>query len=89
MAQGRDHQIGCVMLTIKCSACKRKLWKYRKIGPGEVLRCHKARMTRKFQYEDKDGKVYCLCGQVIGIDKGTHYKMIARSFTYSGIKDNK
>jgi hypothetical protein len=77
------------MLTIKCSGCKRKLWKYRKIGPGEVLRCHKDRMTRDFEYQEKQGKLYCLCGQVIAVDKGTYYKMIARSFTYSGVKDNK
>lgn len=76
------------MLTVKCSGCKRKLWKYKKIGPGEVLRCHKRRITRKFEFEDRDGKVYCLCGQVVGIDKGGFYKMIAKSFTYSGTKDN-
>jgi len=77
------------MLTIKCSGCKRKLWKYRKVGPGEVLRCHKDRMTRKFEFKDKDGRVYCPCGQAVGINKGSFYKMIARSFTCSGVKDNK
>ena len=29
------------MLTIRCATCKTKLWKYDKIGHGEVLRCHK------------------------------------------------
>lgn len=77
------------MLTIKCSGCKRKLWKYRKVGPGEVLRCHKSRITRKFEYENKEGRACCPCGQVIGIDKGSYYKMIAKAFTYSGEKDNK
>ncbi|MFO7728150.1 MAG: hypothetical protein R6X11_07455 [Desulfonatronovibrio sp.] len=77
------------MLTIKCSGCKRKLWKYRKVGPGEVLRCHKSRITRKFDYVDKEDRVCCLCGQTVGIDKGSHYKMIARAFTYSGEKDNR
>ena len=24
------------MLVIKCAACRRKLWRYRKLGPGEV-----------------------------------------------------
>nr|WP_028575342.1 hypothetical protein [Desulfonatronovibrio hydrogenovorans] len=77
------------MLTIKCSGCRQKLWKYRKIGPGEVLRCHKSRITKIFDYQFQDGKIYCSCGQAVGIDKGTFYKMIAKSFTYSGTKDNK
>ena len=77
------------MLTIKCSGCKRKLWKYRKVGPGEVLRCHKKRITRKFDYLEKEGRVYCECGKIIGIDMGSHYKMVSSSFTYSGVKDNK
>jgi hypothetical protein len=46
-------------------------------------------MTREFEYEVRDGKVYCSCGQVIGIDKGGHYRMITRAFTYSGVKDNR
>ncbi len=53
------------------------------------MRCHKDRMTREFEYEDREGRVYCPCGQAIGIDKGNFYKMITRSFTYSGAKDNK
>lgn len=77
------------MLTIRCSGCRRKLWKYRKIGPGEVLRCHKARITRKFEFVEREGRVCCLCGQDVGIDKGRYFKMIAKSFTYSGVKDNK
>ncbi|MFW6005558.1 MAG: hypothetical protein ACOCPN_03675, partial [Desulfonatronovibrionaceae bacterium] len=72
------------MLTIKCSGCKRKLWKYKKIGPGEVLRCHKQRISKRFEYCEKDGRVHCLCGQTVGIDKGRFYKMIAKAFTYSG-----
>ena len=76
------------MLTIRCAACKRKLWKYEKIGKGEVLRCYKSRVTREYGFENKDGKVLCLCGKGIGIDKGSHIKMIKKSFTYSGTKIN-
>lgn len=74
------------MLTIKCAACKQKLWKYDKIGHGAVLRCHKARITRRFAYEIVDGKAVCACGKAIGIDKGEHIKMIAKAFTYTGQK---
>lgn len=39
------------MLTIRCAKCKSKLWKYDKIGQGEVLRCHKARITKWYVEE--------------------------------------
>ncbi len=76
------------MLTLRCAACKAKLWKYDKIGKGEVLRCHKERITKVYQYTAREGKVYCQCDKEIGIDKGGHYKMIAKNFIYSGTKRN-
>ena len=75
------------MLIIRCAACKTKLWKYDKIGPGEVLRCHKARIEKIFSATPAvDHKIFCTCGKEIGIDKGSYYKMIAKAFTYSGTK---
>jgi len=74
------------MLIIRCAACRKKLWRYDKIGPGEVLRCHKARIDRLYSVQEQAGKVYCLCGKPIGIDKGSFYKMIAKAFTYKGTK---
>ena len=76
------------MLTIKCAACKKKLWKYDKIGPGEVLRCHKDRVTKWYVSLEKNTKIKCLCGKKIGIDKGRYIKMIAKAFTYTGTKRN-
>ncbi len=77
------------MLTIKCSGCKRKLWKYKKIGSGEVLRCHKDRITKKMDCLEQEGYIMCPCGQVVGKDQGGYYKMLSRGFTYSGTKDTK
>ena len=76
------------MLIIKCAACKKKLWRYDKIGQGEVLRCHKDRITKMFNSQVKGHKVQCPCGKDIGIDKGSFYKMIAKAFTYKGTKRN-
>jgi hypothetical protein len=76
------------VLVIRCSACKRKLWKYDKIGQGEVLRCHKDRIARMYEVKEAQDKVTCPCGKPIGIDKGSHIKMIAKAFTYSGTKRN-
>ncbi len=44
------------MLTIKCAACKRKLWKYEKFGKGKVLRCYKSRITREYEYQRNGDK---------------------------------
>jgi hypothetical protein len=76
------------MLVIKCATCKRKLWKYDKIGQGKVLRCHKERMTKIYGVVKKEDKIRCLCGKDIGIDRGGHIKMIAKAFTYRGTKRN-
>ncbi len=77
------------MLTIKCSGCKRKLFKYRKVGSGEVLRCHKSRITKRFECLEQGGGIACPCGQLVGIDQGRFYKMNSSGFTYTGTKDNK
>ncbi len=79
------------MLVIRCSRCRQKLWKYDKIGQGEVLRCHKKRI--KQWYEEpvfQEHKICCpKCLQPVGIDKGTFYKMDAKAFIYNGTKRNK
>lgn len=76
------------MLTIKCAACKRKLWKYEKIGKGAVLRCYKVRITRHYDVQTDGATVRCLCGKVVGVDEGAYIKMISSAFTYSGTKGN-
>lgn len=76
------------MLTLKCAACRGKLWKYCKLGQGEVLRCHKDRIRKVLNLDVHDGKARCPCGNVVGIDKGTFYKMIKGAFTYKGTKIN-
>lgn len=77
------------MLLIRCAGCKRKLWKYEKIGKGEVLRCYKNRMIRTYQMEISKTKVVCACGKEIGNDKGDYIGMINGAFTYSGTKKTK
>lgn len=90
------------MLTIKCAACKRKLWKYDKIGQGQVLRCHKDRILRVYQEQlviteseitgaerTEEAEICCQCGKRIGIDEGTYIKMIGQAFTYTGTKRNR
>jgi DNA-directed RNA polymerase subunit RPC12/RpoP len=76
------------MLVLKCAACKKKLWRYDKIGPGDVLRCHKDRIIKMYSSIKEDNKIKCTCGKDIGVDKGLFIKMISKAFTYSGTKRN-
>jgi DNA-directed RNA polymerase subunit RPC12/RpoP len=78
-----------MVLVLKCAACKKKLWRYDKIGPGDVLRCHKDRIIKVYASTKEDDKIKCSCGKDIGIDKGAFIKMISKAFTYSGTKRNK
>jgi hypothetical protein len=77
------------MLTVLCAACRKKLWRYDKIGKGHLVRCHKARITKWFAAEKRDSKVYCPCGKPVGVDKGSHFRMIAGAYTHTGTKRNK
>ncbi|MFW6216361.1 MAG: hypothetical protein ACOC3Y_00880 [Desulfohalobiaceae bacterium] len=77
------------MLTIKCARCKQKLFKYHKIGPGHVLRCHKHRISRGYQYQVSQGRLLCACGQAVGQDKGSYFSMDKKAFTCSGTKSRK
>jgi hypothetical protein len=79
---------GIDVLLIKCAGCRRKLWKYEKIGAGEVLRCHKKRIDKIYGCAQEEDRVRCRCGKPIGIDKGSYIKMIGNAFTYSGTKKN-
>jgi hypothetical protein len=77
------------MLLLRCTSCRKKLWRYDKAGKGEVLRCHKHRIYKDFgNTVTGEERIKCSCGKDIGIDKGAYYKMLARAFTYSGSKRN-
>ena len=73
------------MITIKCAKCKRKVFRYVKIGKGRVLHCWKERIIEDYSIRD-GSEVKRQCGNLIGIDEGKWVKMKLRSFIYSGIR---
>ncbi|MDU2292381.1 MAG: hypothetical protein E7K64_08945 [Clostridia bacterium] len=79
------------MLVIRCARCKAKIWKYDKIGPGAVLRCHKARIQQVYNVPVVQAHKICCpkCSAALGIDKGPFYKMDPRAFIYNGTKRNR
>lgn len=76
------------MLIIRCAYCKAKLLKYEKVGPGRVIRCHKARIVKFFKARTTADSLMCPCGKTIGIDMGRFFKMNADAFTSSGVKQH-
>ncbi len=77
------------MLTIKCGRCKSKIMRYKKIGPGKVLRCYFPRIKKLFALVE-EGKLKCpSCANIIGEKDGDLFKMNSDEFTYSGRKINK
>ncbi len=78
------------MLTIKCSKCKNKLFKYKKIGKGKVLSCWKSKITRVYDTTVENKLLKCGdCGNTIGEVKDKKVDMISSSFTYTGTKIEK
>jgi hypothetical protein len=73
------------MLTIKCSGCKQKIFKYVKVGKGRLWHCWKDRIIEDFSVHDGK-KVFCSCGNIIGIDEDKWIKLKQHSFTTSGTK---
>jgi len=71
------------MITVKCAKCKRKIFRYKKIGKGRLWHCWKDRITEDYSVQDGD-KVKCLCGNLIGIDEGKWIKMKQHTFVLSG-----
>ncbi|TET21494.1 MAG: hypothetical protein E3J78_03975 [Candidatus Cloacimonadota bacterium] len=76
------------MFTIKCSKCKKKLFKYVKVGKGRLWHCWKERIVEDFTIRKGD-RVMCLCGNEIGVNKGRYIKLRRHSFTYKGSIDTK
>ena len=71
------------MLVIRCARCRRKLFRYLKVGTGKVLYCYRDRMS-KVDIVEEGGRVTCPCGNLIGIDEKKWIKMKQAAFTWSG-----
>ena len=63
-----------MIITIKCASCKRKVFKYSKIGKGRVLYCGNARIVRDYGIREGD-EVECQRGNLIGVDEGKWTEM--------------
>jgi len=62
------------IIIIRCDKCKQKIFHYQKIGRGHILRCYKKRILEDYAVHEGN-KVFCHCGNKIGVDKGSFIKM--------------
>jgi hypothetical protein len=76
------------MITIKCARCKRKIFKYKKIGKGKLWHCWRERIIEDYSIKDGD-KIKCECGNIIGIVQRRWIKLRQNSFIYSGAIENR
>lgn len=68
---------------IRCAKCKKKIFKYHKIGKGRLLHCWKERITEDHSVRNGN-EVECQCGNPVGTDEGRWIRLKQRSFTRSG-----
>jgi hypothetical protein len=74
------------MLTIKCVKCKRKIFRYLKLGKGRVLHCWKSRIDKDYSIREGN-KVLCECGNLIGVEQSKWIKLRQASFFNTGTKE--
>ena len=63
------------VMTIRCKKCNQKVFKYLKIGKGNLLKAYKSKIQSKYFLIENDYMV-CKCGHKLAIDLDSHFKMI-------------
>jgi hypothetical protein len=62
------------MIIVKCAKCKKKIFRYLKIGKGKLWHCWKERIIEDNSTRDGD-EIKCQCGNLVGIDEGKWIKI--------------
>ena len=72
-------QVDLPVLKIRCARCNKLIFKYLKVGKGRLWHCWKGRIIEDHSVREGN-EVRCVCGNLIGIDKGRYIKLRQRSF---------
>lgn len=73
------------MITIKCAKCKAKLFRYLKIGKGQVRHLWPDRIAEDFSIHDGN-EIKCQCGNIVGKDECKYINLKRSAFTHTGRK---
>ena len=69
-------------ITIRCSRCNKKIFRYYKRTPGKLWHLWKSNVVEDLSRR-RGEKVLCpKCGAVIGVEKKAYIKLIKGSYTY-------
>jgi hypothetical protein len=71
------------MITVRCIKCKRMIFKYKKVGKGNLWHCWKNRIKQDNSVHCGN-EIRCACGNLIGIEEEKWIKMKQHSFEISG-----
>ncbi len=74
------------MITVRCTECRSRLFKYRKVGKGKLLHCWKGRIVKDYTVK-KGRNVYCTCGSLVGVDEGRWIKLKCSAVFYQGTRE--
>jgi len=66
-------------LVIKCAKCDKTIFRYVKIGKGNIWHCWKKRIIEDHSVRNKK-MVECTCGNIIGVEKTKYIKMKQHHF---------
>ena len=70
------------VMTIRCSRCNKKVFKYYKKCPGKLWHLWKNNILEDNSKRERE-KVLCpRCGSIIGIEKKAYIKLIKGAYTY-------
>ncbi len=70
-------------MIIKCAKCRRKVFKYKKIGKGRLWHCWRDRILEDYSVRHGN-EIRCPCRNLIGMDEQKWIKMKQHAFTCSG-----
>jgi hypothetical protein len=71
------------MITVRCIKCKRIIYKYKKIGKGNLWHCWKNRIKQDNSVHCGN-EIRCVFGNLIGIEEEKWIKMKQHFFEISG-----
>jgi hypothetical protein len=63
------------IMVIRCPGCRKRIFRYLKVGKGRLIRCLKERIREDHSIRNGP-EVLCVCGRRIGRDEGDSIKIL-------------
>ena len=70
------------VLIVRCGKCRAKIFKYYKSGSGRLWHCWKSKIIEDYSIRNGDKVICPKCGNIIGLEKKDHIKLIKGEYKY-------